>query len=279
MAPTETSDYDYAKLLAELNVPKAKVYPVLEGKVAIITGAAQGMGKATALLFAEAGASVVLADVNEAAIEEVAADIERAGGRALAVRTDISSSEDVQNLVNRTVATFGRLDCAVNNAALTPDAAPFAEFDEDYFDKLMSINLKGTALCIKYEVAQMRRQGTGGSIVNISSTAAYLVHANMVAYTASKYAIIGLTKQAAGENGDANIRVNVVAPGPILTEMSASALNIIGMHHTEYARQATMMGRFGAPHEVAQASLWLCSDASSYVTATAIPVDAGSHAK
>lgn len=134
---------DYAGLLARLNVPKAKVYPVLEGKVAIITGAAQGMGKATALLFAEAGASVVLAGVNESGIKDVAAEIEKAGGRAFAVKTDISSSEDVQNMVNRAVAEFGRLDCAVNNAALTPDGAPFTEFDEDYFDRLMSINLKG----------------------------------------------------------------------------------------------------------------------------------------
>ncbi|KAH8820757.1 hypothetical protein F5884DRAFT_816469 [Xylogone sp. PMI_703] len=225
-------------MVAELNVPKAKVYPVLPGKVAIVTGSAQGMGKETALMFAEAGASVVLADVNEPAMKEVVAQIEKLGGRAHAVKTDISSSSDVQNLVNEAVAKFGRLDYAVNNAALTPDDEP--------------INLKGTALCNKYEIAQMRKQGTGGSIVNISSVVAYHAHANMVAHTTSKHAIVGLTKQAA------------IAPGAILTEMSAKALSTMGTDHVEYAKQVSMLGRWAAPHEVAQASLWLCSDASSY---------------
>jgi NAD(P)-dependent dehydrogenase (short-subunit alcohol dehydrogenase family) len=270
---------DYARLLDGLNAPKAKVYPVLEGKVAIVTGAAQGMGKATALLFAEAGASVVLADVNESGIQELAREIEKMGWRAHAVKTDISSSSDVQNLVNEAVAKFGRLDCAVNNAGLTPDGKPLAEFDEAYFDKLMSVNVKGTALCNKYEIAQMRRQGTrGGSIVNVSSIVAYRAHADMVAYTTSKHAIVGLTKQAASENGDANIRVNTIAPGAVLTEMSAKALTTMGTDHEAYARQS-MLGRWAAPHEVAQGSLWLCSDASSYVTATLLPVDAGAHTK
>lgn len=270
---------DYASMLAKLGAPRAKVFPVLEGKVALVTGAAQGMGRATALLFAEAGANMVLADINEAGVKEVVDEISKLGGRAHAVKTDISSSSDVENLVKQAVAKFGRLDCAVNNAALTPDGEPMAQFDESYFDKLMSINLKGTALCNKYEIVQMRKQGTGGSIVNISSVVAYHAHANMVAYTASKHAIVGLTKQAASENGDANIRVNTVAPGAILTEMSAKALTTMGMDHVEYAKQVSMLGRWAAPHEVAQASLWLCSDASSYVTATVLPVDAGAHTK
>ncbi|KAL1853301.1 hypothetical protein Plec18167_005609 [Paecilomyces lecythidis] len=277
MAYIEIGDYD--AMLKELNAPKVKTFPVLEGKVAIVTGAAQGMGKATALLFAASGASVVLADINEEGIKYVAVEIERSGGRAYAVKVDISVSEEVQHLVEETVAKFGRLDCAVNNAALTPDGAPLTDFDEAYFDKLISVNLKGTALCNKYEISQMRKQGTGGSIVNISSVVAYHAHANMVAYTAAKHAIVGLTKQGASENGDANIRVNTVAPGAILTEMSAKALATMGTDHAEYARQVSMLGRWAAPDEVAQASLWLCSDASSYVTATTLPVDAGSHTK
>lgn len=276
---SRTEKGDYARMLADLNAPKPPVYPVLQGKVAIITGAAQGMGKATALLFAEAGASVVLADLNETGVNEVAAEINGKGWRAHAVKTDISKTADVQNLVDQAVATFGRLDCAVNNAALTPDGEPVANFDEAYFDKLISINVKGTALCNKYEIAQMRKQGSGGSIVNISSVAAYHAHANMVAYTTSKHAIVGLTKQAASENGDVNIRVNTVAPGAILTEMSANALTTMGTDHEAYAKQVSMLGRWAAPHEVAHASLWLCSDASSYVTATLLPVDAGSHTK
>lgn len=277
MALTEIGDYE--AMLKELNAPTARIFPVLEGKVAIVTGAAQGMGKATAILFAASGASVVLADINEEGVQKVAAEIEKAGGHAHAIKVDISVSEDVQRLVKETVAKFGKLDCAVNNAALTPDGAPLTEFDEAYFDKLISINLKGTALCNKYEIAQMRKQGTGGSVVNISSVVAYHAHPNMVAYTAAKHAIVGLTKQAASENGDANIRVNTVAPGAILTEMSAKALTTMGTDHKEYARQVSMLGRWAAPHEVAQASLWLCSDASSYVTATTLPVDAGSHTK
>lgn len=277
MAHTDRGDY--GQMLKDLNAPKAKVFPVLEGKVAIVTGAAQGMGKATALLFAESGAKVVLADLNEAGIQELAAQMSQKGWQAHAVRTDISSSSDVQNLVAEAVGKFGQLDCAVNNAALTPDGEPVTNFDEAYFDKLISINLKGTALCNKYEIAQMRKQGTGGSVVNVSSVVAYHAHANMVAYTTSKHAIVGLTKQAASENGDANIRVNTIAPGAILTEMSAKALTTMGTNHEEYAKQVSMLGRWAAPHEVAQASLWLCSDASSYVTATLLPVDAGSHTK
>ena len=270
---------DYEGMLRELHAPVARIFPVLEGKVAIVTGAAQGMGKATSLLFAKSGASVVLADINEAGAQKVAEEIEQVGGRAHVVATDISVSSDVQRLVEETVATFGKLDCAVNNAALTPDGAPFSEFDEAYFNRLISINVTGTALCNKYEIAQLLKQGTGGSIVNISSVVAYHAHANMVAYTTAKHAIVGITKQAAAENGHANIRVNTVAPGAILTEMSAKALVTMGMDHEAYARQVSMLGRWAAPTEVAQASLWLCSDASSYVTATLLPVDAGSHTK
>ena len=270
---------DYQSMLVKLGQPYPKVFPVLEGKVAIVTGAAQGMGEATAKMFAEAGASVVLADLNETEAKKVANKIEQAGGKAHVVKTDISNSASVENLVKETVAKYGKLDCAVNNAALTPDGKPFHDFDEEYFDKLMSVNLKGTALCIKYELQQMRRQGHGGSIVNISSISAYHPHANMVAYGASKHAIVGLSKQAASENADANIRVNTVSPGAILTEMSAKALVTMGTDHEAYAKQVNMLGRWAAPWEVASASLWLSSDAASYITSTVLPVDAGSHTK
>ena len=270
---------DYEKMLADLNVPKATVYPVLKGRVAIVTGAAAGMGKATAKIFAEAGASVIVADINEAGAKEVAAEIEKDGGKAHAVKTDISNEASVQNMVNEAVEKFGGLDCAVNNAAMIPDSTPIKEFDKSQYEKILSVNLTGTLLYNKYEIQQMRKQGRGGAIVNISSTAAYFAQPNMVGYTTSKHAIVGLTKQAAAENADAKIRVNTVAPGPILTELSARSMILIGMDHEAYAKRASLLGRWAAPHEVAQASLWLCSDAASFVTSTCLPVDAGSHTK
>ena len=144
-------------------------FPVLESKVAIVTGAAMGMGEATAKLFAQAGAKVAVADFNAEHGERVASEIEAAGGEAIFVRVDISKPDQVERMVADTVAAYGRLDPAVNNAALTPDDKPVSDFDEDYWDRLMAVDLKGTALCMKYELSQMIAQGDGGSIINISS--------------------------------------------------------------------------------------------------------------
>ncbi|TRZ40363.1 SDR family oxidoreductase [Niallia circulans] len=250
-------------------------FPVLDGKVAIVTGAAMGMGLATAKLFAEAKAKVVVADFNEEKGQAAVAEIEAAGGTAYFVKVDISKSEQVQNLVAKTVEKFGRLDVAVNNAALTPDNAPAAEFDEAYWDRLISVDLTGTALCMKYELQQMIKQGDGGSIINISSVSGFRPQPNNIAYVAAKHGVVGMTKVAALENGPQNIRVNTVAPGAIDTPMLRGSLEETGQTEEEFAPQLSLLGRFGQPIEIAQASLWLASDQSSYVTGTTIHADAG----
>lgn len=250
-------------------------YPILEGKVAIVTGAAMGMGKATAKLFAEAKAKVVVADLSEEKGRQVVSEIEAAGGTAFFQKVDISKSEQVQEMVRATVEQYGRLDVAVNNAALTPDNKPAAEFDEAYWNKLISIDLTGTALCMKYELQQMIKQGEGGSIINISSVSGFRPQPNNIAYVAAKHGVVGMTKVAALENGPRNIRINSVAPGAIDTPMLRGALKESGFTEEEYAPQLSLLNRFGQPEEIAQASLWLASDLSSYVTGTTLHVDAG----
>ena len=250
-------------------------YPVLQDKVAIVTGAAMGMGEATARLFAQAGAKVIVADFNDDKGKAVAADIESGGGTAVFVHVDISKSAEVEAMVAAAIKEYGRLDVAINNAALTPDDKPVHEFDEAYWDRLMAVDLKGTALCLKYELRQMLAQGNGGSIVNISSVSGFRPQANTVAYVAAKHAVNGLTKVAAMENGQHNIRVNTVAPGAIDTPMLRGAIEQFGLDPDSYAPQLSLLNRFAQPEEVAQASLWLASDLSSYVTGTVIHVDAG----
>jgi len=252
-----------------------KVFPVLEGKVALVTGAAMGMGEATARLFAEAGAKVVLADWNEELGAKVAQSIVAEGREAAFVKTDISKPEQVKRMVAVVVERFGRLDAAVNNAAIKPDNAPTAEFDEAYWDRLMSVDLKGTALCMKYELAQMVAQGGGGSIVNISSVSGFRPQPNNIAYVAAKHAVNGMTKTAALEYGPHGIRVNTIAPGAIETPMLDTALAELGLDRVEFAKKLSVLGRFGQPDEVAQGSLWLASDASSYVTGAFLHIDGG----
>ncbi|WP_340016940.1 SDR family NAD(P)-dependent oxidoreductase [Paenibacillus sp. FSL K6-1318] len=250
-------------------------FPVLEGKVAIVTGAAMGMGEATARLFAEAKAKVIVADFNEEKGQAVAEAIRAAEGESAFVKVDISKSEEVQAMVKFAVETYGQLDVAVNNAALTPDDKPAAEFDEAYWQRLISVDLTGTALCMKYELQQMLKQGKGGSIINISSVSGFRPQPNNIAYVAAKHGVVGMTKVAAMENGPHNIRVNNVAPGAIDTPMLRGALDQFGFTAEEYAPQLSLLNRFGQPDEIAQASLWLASDASSYITGTTIHADAG----
>lgn len=250
-------------------------FPVLEGKVAIVTGAAMGMGEATAELFAEAGAKVVVADYNTELGEKVAARLRERGLEATFVAVDISKPEQVAAMVATTVATYGRLDVAVNNAAITPDDKVAAEFDEAYWDRLMSVDLKGTALCLKYELAQLVAQGGGGSIVNISSVSGFRPQPQNIAYVAAKHGVVGMTKVAALEYGALNIRVNVVAPGAIDTPMLRGALAQFGLDPDEYAKKLAMLERFGQAREIAQASLFLASDAASYLTGTTIHADGG----
>lgn len=249
--------------------------PILQDKVAIVTGGAQGMGAATAILFAEAGARVVVADMNEAEGRAVVASIEKAGGVAMFHKVNVAIAAEVEGLVRATVECFGRLDAAVNNAAVTPDTHVLSEMDESQFDRVIAVDLKGVALCLKYQLAQMIRQGQGGSIVNIGSVSSFRPQPTNGAYVAAKHGVIGLTKVAALENGEHNIRVNAVAPGAIDTPMLRNALAAMKVTEADFAPALSLLGRFGEAREVAQASLWLASDLASYVTGTTINVDAG----
>lgn len=248
---------------------------VLSGKVAIVTGAAMGMGEATARVFAAAGAQVVVSDINAEAGEATAEAIRQEGGEASFVRTDVSQSSDAEAVVRAAVERYGRLDCAVNNAAVTPDTHPLSELDEQEWDRILAVDLKGVALCCKHEIAQMLSQGDGGSIVNIGSVSSFRPQPNNAAYVAAKHGVIGLTKVASLEAAPQGIRVNTVCPGAIDTPMIRGALETVGSTEAEFAPLISLFGRFGKPEEVAQASLWLCSDASSYVTGAVLSVDAG----
>jgi NAD(P)-dependent dehydrogenase (short-subunit alcohol dehydrogenase family) len=240
------------------------------GRVALVAGASRGIGAATAETFAAAGAAVVLGARNTAALESVASRIRAAGGQALALALDVTDADSVRHLVDQAMATFGRLDAAFNNASAGPLPAPLAEIDPDEFDLGIATNVRGTFLGMKYQVPAMLRTG-GGAIVNMASIAGLNGTANLAAYVAGKAGIIGLTKVAALDYADQGIRVNVVAPGPILTYHLAAA----GPQAQRGAAQSTPMRRVGSPAEVAQAVLWLCSDQSSFITGAVIPVDGG----
>lgn len=247
----------------------------LDGKVAIVTGGGMGMGEATARVFAAAGAHVLVSDINEEAGEATAQRIRDDGGSASFCRTDVAKAADADVMVRTAVERYGRLDCAVNNAAITPDTHPIAELDEAEFDRILAVDLKGVALCLKYEIAQMLAQGDGGAIVNIGSVSSFRPQPENAAYVAAKHGVIGLTKVASLENAPRGIRVNTVCPGAIDTPMNRGALETVGMTEAEFAPIISLLGRFGRPEEVAQASLWLCSDKASYVTGAALAVDAG----
>src|SRR3954451_13252154 len=248
---------------------------LLDGKVAIVTGAAMGMGEATARVFAEAGARVLVSDINREAGEATAERIRADGGDAAFVRTDVSSAAGAAGMVRTAVERYGRLDCAVNNAAVTPDTHPIAELDEAEWDRVLAVDLKGVALCLKFEIAQMLAQGGGGAIVNIGSVSSFRPQPNNAAYVAAKHGVIGLSKVASLEAAPQGIRVNTVCPGAIDTPMIRGALETAGTTEAEFAPLLSLFGRFGRPDEVAQASLWLCSDQSSYVTGATLAVDAG----
>jgi NAD(P)-dependent dehydrogenase (short-subunit alcohol dehydrogenase family) len=242
----------------------------MSGKVALVAGASKGIGAATAEEFAAAGAAVVLAARDVAALRAVAGGIEARGGRALAVGTDVTDPASVRRLVERTVEAFGRLDAAFNNATAGPRPAPLAEIDPDEFDLGIATNVRGTFLGMKYQIPAMLASG-GGAIVNMASLAGVIGVANLAAYVAGKAGIVGLTKVAALDYADQGIRVNVVAPGPILTHHLEAA----GPQAQQGAALATPMRRVGTAAEVARVVLWLCSDQSSFVTGTVVPIDGG----
>lgn len=243
---------------------------MLEGKVAIITGASRGIGAAAARVFADAGASVVLASRDEPALAAIAQEIRGGGGEALVVGTDVGDPDAVKRLVERTVEEFGRLDVAFNNAGAGHPPAPLADVGIEDFDEALSLNLRGVFLCMKHEIPAMLESG-GGAIVNNSSTAGLGGPPGMSGYAAAKHGVIGLTKAAAIDYGPRNIRVNALAPGPILTER----LLALGQETLNHIAGMVPMRRLGEPAEVARTAAWLCSDQASYLTGVTIPVDGG----
>jgi NAD(P)-dependent dehydrogenase (short-subunit alcohol dehydrogenase family) len=243
------------------------------GKVALVTGAGSGIGRASAQAFANAGASVVVADVVVAGGEETVQLIKKAGGEASFVQADVSKASEVEALVRHTVETYGRLDYAHNNAGIEGAAAGTVDHPEDVWDRVIAINLKGVWLCMKYEIPEMLKQG-GGAIVNTASVAGLTGSAGSIAYTASKHGVVGLTRATALEYAKQGIRVNAVCPGGVRTAMVE---RVIGGDPTieAYITALEPMGRLAAPEEVAQAVVWLCSDTSSFVTGVPMPVDGG----
>src|SRR5690606_30726499 len=247
----------------------------LENKVAIVTGAAMGMGLETAKLFAEEGAKVIVADFNEEGGNAAVKEITSFGGTATFCKVDISKASQVEAMVKFAAKTYGRLDCAVNNAALKPDNNKFEDLDEEYWDKLQAVDLKGTALCMKYEIRQFLAQGGEGRIVNISSINAFKPTTGNPAYQAFKHGVEGLTKAAAFEYGTHGIRINSVAPGAIRTPMLTAALKGLNIEEKDIIPTMSLIGRLGEPREVAHGSLFLCSDDASYVHGTVLHVGGG----
>lgn len=245
-----------------------------ESQVALITGAAAGIGRSTALAFAHQGASVVVADISETAGQNVVQEITAAGGKASFVRCDVTVESDVQGMVAHTLETFGRLDFAFNNAGIEIEHSKLADGDEATFDKIMDVNVKGVWRCMKHQIPVMLQQG-GGSIVNTASIAGLGAAPKMSVYSASKHAVIGLTKSAAVEYAKKGIRVNAVCPAVIDTDMFRRAAES-DPRKAEYAAAMHPVGRLGKPEEIAGAVIYLCSPEAAFTTGVALPLDGGS---
>jgi NAD(P)-dependent dehydrogenase (short-subunit alcohol dehydrogenase family) len=244
-----------------------------ENKVALVTGAGSGLGLATVKAFAESGASVVLADANEKAVRSAAEELAAHGHKTLAIQCDVADDAQVQAMVERTVAKFGRLDAAYNNAGIQNVVAEAAEATREDFDRVISVNLRGVWSCMKFELRQMLRQGNG-AVVNCSSIGGLVAGPKRGTYQASKHGVLGLTKSAALDYAARGIRINAVCPGIIHTSMldsmmatQADALNAM--------LKDVPIGRLGRPEEIASAVLWLCSSAASFMVGHALTVDGG----
>ncbi|PYX82506.1 MAG: short chain dehydrogenase [Acidobacteria bacterium] len=245
----------------------------LQGKVAIITGGTSGIGRDAALLFAEAGAKVVVAGRRETEGNETVELVRKTGGTGLFVKTDVSKAADVQALVGKTVEKFGRVDTAFNNAGIEGNWRPIVDQSEEEWDHVIDINLKGVWLCVKHEIQQMLKQGGGGTIVNMSSVAGLMGAPAAAPYCASKHGVIGLTRTAALEYAKQKIRVNAVCPAVIETPMEQRLFGEPEAH--KYALSMHPIGRLGTPREIAEAVLWLCSEKSSFMTGHYIVLDGG----
>lgn len=245
----------------------------MDGKVALVTGAASGIGRASALALARVGAAVCVSDINGDGAADTARRIIDEGGKAIALACDVTQADDVRAMVAATVDAFGRLDAAVNNAGIAGSFVDrLHEADDDTFEQVLAVNLRGVWLCMKAELAQMLADG--GSIVNIASVAGLIGAPKAAAYTASKHAVVGLSKSAAVDYAKLGIRVNAICPAYTDTAMAQSAIagNPLMAHIME---RAIPMGRLGRASEIGEAALWLCSEASSFVTGHALALDGG----
>ena len=242
----------------------------LGGKVAIVTGASRGIGAAAARAFAEAGATVVLAARTAEAIAAIAEEINAAGARALAIPTDVTDPESVKRLVEKTVTTFGRLDVAFNNAGAGHMPTPLAEISFEDFEVGLKANLYGAFLGMKFEIPAMLAAG-GGAIVNMSSTAGLQGAPGMGPYAAGKHGVVALTKSAALDYGKSNIRVNALAPGPIVNEQ----MSRLPQDRLQQIARFIPLGRLGQTEEVARAAVWLCSEDASFITGAVLSIDGG----
>ena len=246
----------------------------LKGRVALVTGASSGIGRAASLVFAKEGARVVVSDINIDGGEETVKMIEDVGGSAVFFKADVRKAAEVEALINSAVETYGRLDCAYNNAGLQGDPGLTADCTEENWDLVISINLKGIWLCLKHEIPQMLRQG-GGVIVNSSSILGLVAVEGRPAYVSSKHAVSGLTKAVALEYAKDNIRVNAICPAITRTPFIENVIATEDPQWQERELAKIPMGRFATTEEQAQSIVWLCSDEASFVTGTLMTVDGG----
>lgn len=249
---------------------------ILDGKAALVTGGGSGIGRATAIAMAREGARVAVSDLSKDGIDQTVALINAAGGQSIAIEGDVTDEADVANMVARTVSAFGRIDCAFNNAGVAgrsvgPAGQRIHELTQPSVAKMFSVNLMGVFLCLKYEIAQMLKQGDGGAIVNTASIAGLVGLATSAHYVATKHGVVGLTKSAAIEYAEVGIRVNCVNPGYIKTPMTKETMD---ERHDEIIAKVPVR-RLGVPEEIAEAVVWMCSDKASFMTGASHVIDGG----